>query len=574
MNKLFTPASTFKRLGWFSVLLLILSGSGCNKDFSNTLPTTYKNDTLGRGAGKKVLYIVLDGVTGTALKTLAPTTIMQINTRATYSFDGLADDNLNTMTNAQAWTTMFTGVEYTKHNVTSEDFTGLNVEATPTIFTRIKSNVNGARTVSIASTSLFNDKLAGDATEKINAANDEAVKTAVVNDLKTKNSNLIVAQFHSAETAGAANGYTASTPSYASAILAIDGYINEILTAMRTREGFSGENWLVVIASNKGGGVSGGLPGSNIYGDISRNTYVAFYNPKFSPLRINKPDDNSYPFVGTAPRFLMTGTTEVFAKLSNTSVGNFGGTGNYTLMFKIRNDAATDTSWPPFMGKKSDFTAVASGGYLFSFAGTSFQFDFGNSSRPNVSVIRDAKWHTLAITITTVSGVRTLNVFSDGIKRYGLTVTNQTVDNTVGFRIGTAIAAGKVTDFLLRDLAIYNIALTDDEVIANMKKENSTSIIYPANLVGWWPCNDGSGFVLKDKSGKNNDFTLSSNGTWTTFNELSPNVGGNITQEAYSAVPNGVDIPVLIYNWLNIAVPSNWGLTGKLYTPTVTLPTN
>ncbi len=573
MNKLFNSASTFKILGLFCVLILILCGSSCNKDFSNVLPTSYKNDTLGRGAGKKVLYIVLDGVSGSALKTLAPATITQINTRATYSFDGLADDNLNAITNASAWTTMFTGVEYTKHNVTTEDFAGLNVDATPTIFTRIKSSINSARTVSVGSTSLFNDKLAGDATEKINAANDEAVKTAVVNDLKTKNSNLIVAQLHSAETAGAANGYTASTPGYASAIMAIDGYINEMLTAMRAREGYSGENWLVIIASNKAGGPSGGIPGSNIYLDASRNTYIAFYNPRFSTVKIDKPDDNSYPFVGSAPRFLMTGTTEVFAKLSNTSVGNLG-TGNYTLMFKIRNDAATDSSWPPFLGKKADFTAVASGGYLFSFAGTQFQFDFGNSSRPNVSTIRDAKWHTLAITIAPIGGVRSLTVFSDGVKRYTLGVANQTVDNTTAFRIGTAIVGGKVTDFLVRDLAIYNIALTDDEVITNMKKENSTNIIYPANLVGWWPCNEGSGFVLKDKSGKNNDFTLSSNATWSTFNELSPLVAGNITQAAYSAVPNGVDIPVLIYNWLNIAVPANWGLTGKLYTPTITLPTN
>jgi len=573
MNKLFTSAGTFKILGLLSVLFLILSGSGCNKDFSNVLPTSFKNDTLGRGAGKKVLYIVLDGVTGSALKALAPTNITQINTRATYSFDGLADDNLNVMTNAQAWTTMFTGVEYTKHNVTSEDFAGLNVAATPTLFTRIKDNVSGSRTVSIASTSLFNDKLATDATEKINAASDEAVKTAAINEVKTKNANLIVAQFHGAEAAGAANGYNANVPSYASAILSIDGYINEILTAMRTREGFAGENWLVVIASNKGGGASGGAPGSNIYGDVSRNTYVAFYNPRFSTVQIDKPDDNSYPFVGRAPRFLQTGTTEVFAKLSNTSVGNLG-TGNYTLMFKIRNDAATDTSWPPFMGKKSDFTAVGTGGYLFSFAGTSFQFDFGNSSRPNITVIRDAKWHTIAVRVSGPSTAREVVTYSDGARRFSVTLNNPSVDNTIPFRIGTAIVAGKVTDFLLRDLAIFNIAMTDDEISSNMRKENSTSIIYPANLVGWWPCNDGSGFVLKDKSGKNNDFTLSSNGTWSTFNDLSPLVAGNITQEAYSAVPNGVDIPVLIYNWLNISVPSNWGLTGKLYIPTITLPTN
>lgn len=570
MKRLFNTGK-WRILGSFALLLLIVSGSGCNKDFENVLPTGFKNDTLGRGAGKKVLYIVLDGVTGAALKTLSPATINKINAKATFSFDGLADDNLNVITNASAWTTMFTGVEYTKHNVVSEDFAGLNLQETPTLFSRIKSSIKTSRMVSIASTALFNEKLAGDATEKINANNDEAVKAAVVNELKTKNPNLIVAQFHSAELAGAANGYNAGSPAYAAAITAIDGYINEIMAAMSAREGFSGENWLVVIASNKGGGPSGGAIGSNIYRDLSRNTYVAFYNPRFSPSRIDKPDDNSYPFVGVAPRFVMTGTTETFATLSNTTIGNIG-TGSYTLLFKIRNDAAANSTWPPFMGKRATFTGVGADGYLFSFSNQLFQFDYGNSSRPDVTVIRDARWHTIAISVSTTGGVRTLNVFSDGVKRYALDVTGKSVDNNAAFRIGTATVAGKVTDFLLRDLAIYNIAMTDAEVITNMKKEISTSVIYPGNLIGWWPCNEGAGLVMRDRSGKNNHFTLTSNATWAFFNELSPNVAGNITQEAYSAVPNGVDIPVLIYNWLNIPVPASWGLTGKLYSPNIFLP--
>jgi len=579
MNKLFTSALTLKALGIFSVLVLLLISPGCNKDFENTLPPTSKNDTVGRGAGKKVLYIVLDGVTGAAIRDLAPANLTQINVRATYSYDGLADDNLNVMTNASAWTSMLTGVEYTKHNVSTEDFSGLNLQATPTIFSRIKSSVSNARTISIASTAIFNDKLAVDATEKLNVANDEAVKTATVNDLKSSNSSLIVAQFHSAEIAGAADGYTAGTASYANAIRNIDGYIGEILTAMKARQGYAGENWLVVVASNKGGGASGGAPGSNIYSDVSRNTYVAFYNPRFSSFRIDKPDDNSYPFVGVAPRFISTGTTTANATLTNTAIGNFGTSGDYVIMFKVRNDASVNTSWPLFCAKTPTFGSLSSTGWAFSFSGTSYQNDFGNinANRPDVSLIRNALWHTIAARVTTVNGERTVTQFSDGVKRgtYSLPVTVN-LTNTGSLKIGTntSTAANYNTNFLFRDLAIYNMFMTDVEIITNMKKEISLNIAYPNNLVGWWPCDEGSGVVLKDKSGKNNNFTLTSNVTWSTFNELSPNVGGNITQQAYSAVPNGVDIPVLIYNWLNIAVPAQWGLEGKLYSPTIILPTS
>jgi hypothetical protein len=38
------------------------------------------------------------------------------------------------------------------------------------------------------------------------------------------------------------------------------------------------------------------------------------------------------------------------------------------------------------------------------------------------------------------------------------------------------------------------------------------------------------------------------------------------------AVPNGVDIPVMIYNWMNISIPKEWGLMGKFYNPIVNLP--
>jgi hypothetical protein len=577
MKKGFTLTATLKYFGLALVFGLILIGTGCNKDFENTLPKNFRNDTLGLGAGKKVLYIVLDGVTGAAIKTLAPTHLAQINAKATYTYDGLADNRYNVITNASAWTTMLTGYDYTQHHVTSEDFAGLNVQTTPTIFTRIKSAVINARTVSIASTSVFNDKLAADATVKQTVADDAAVKTGVVTELSTNSPSMVVAQFHSAETAGAANGYTAATPAYAAAIKSIDGYIGEILTALKARKGYSGENWLVIIASNKGGGPSGGTPGSNIFNDVSRNAYIAFYNPRFLSVQITQPDPSSYPFVGTAPRFVATTSSNVTAIQNNTSLGNFGTTGDFTFMFKFRDDYGQGNYYPMFLAKRGPFDSVSSTGWGFLFGANSAQLDWGGSPRPGFGIdIRDGRWHTVAFTIGLLNNVRTLTLYVDGLTRYSGSINGRNIDNTIPLRLGGDIGTdgNDQTNLLIRDVALFNVKMSATDVAAIMRTQIKPSTPFFSNLLGFWPGDETSGTDMLDQSGNGNNFTYSSNVAFANFEEISPNVSPDISPAAYTAVPNGIDIPVLIYNWLNIAVSSQWGLTGRVYSPSVSLPTN
>lgn len=580
MKKGFTLTTALKCLGLAFVFGLILTATGCNKDFENTLPQTFKNDTAGLGAGKKVLYIVLDGVTGAAIKTLAPANIATINAKALYTFDGLADDKRNTITNAAGWTNMFTGYDYTKSNVTTEDFAGLNLATTPTIFTRIKSSLSTSRTVSIASTAIFNDKLAGDATIKQNVSDDAAVKAGVVAELSTNNPTMVVAQFHGADIAGAANGYTASTPAYAAAIQTIDGYIGEILTALKARKGYSGENWLIVVASNKGGGVSGGAAGSNIYNDASRNTYVAFYNPRFSKTLINQPDPSSYPFTGYALRLTSNTTNNGVAVLSDANIGDFGTTGDYTFVLKIRSTASSSSNYAHFCGNMSNYSAregLNSTGWDLMTWGDSYYLSFaGGYTISAGAVIRDGKWHTLAFKLFNDGAVRYVSLFQDGKKITSVDITGKNLTNPAALHMGAgkATSATDGTDLWFRDMAIYNIAMTDADLITNMKKEISFTAPNPDKLLGWWPANEGNGLALKDLSTAKKDFAVSGSATWGYFLEVSPVVGGNITDIAFKNVPNGIDIPVLIYNWLNIAVPQQWGLMGNLFTPTIVLPTN
>lgn len=580
MKKMMKSVFNLKTLGMGSLLGFILMSTACNKDFDNVLPKTFKNDTAGIGNNsKKVLYIILDGVRGSVVRTIAPPNLTQVSGRAIYSYDGLADYQLNPITNAAGWTTMTTGVDYTKHNVTSESFAGLNVQNTPTIFTRLKQSLGNVRMVSFASSAAFNDNLAVDATLKQNLANDDAVKAATVAELSTNDPTMVVAQFHSAETAGAANGYTENTAAYTTAINTIDGYIGEILTALKARKGYSGENWLVVIASNKGGAsTSGGLPGSNIFTDASRNIYLAFYNPKFSPVRVDQPNINSLPYTGFAPNFSGNNGAFTAAVANNKTLGDFGTSGDYTVMLKVRMDHAS-TSYPPFIGKTPDFkSGSGTTGWVFFSAGDTWTMKIaGTGNQVAGDKVRDGVWHTLAMRLYT-NGGRKAKLYTDDKVSAELPIpaTASMSAPTVPFTLGhiNSTESNGTINVLIKDVAIYNIAIPEAELQAYMKKTvKLPTDPYFSNLIGYWPCNENQGSLIKDASGKGVDLNYVGTPNWKSFSDISPYISPEISQSAYQAVPNGVDIPVLIYNWMNLAIPSEWNLMGKLYTPTINYST-
>ena len=563
-----------KMLGVAAFIATILVSSSCNKEFVNTLPDSFKNDTLGVGDGsRRVLYLILDGVKGSVVESLGPKNISLITKRSMFTYDGLADFQRNNLTDAGAWTTMLTGVDYTKHQVQSNDFSGFDNQKTPTVFTRLKAEIKNVRTVSFASATGLNSTLAKDATEKKDLANDAAVKDAVIAELSTQDPSLLVAQFKGAKEA-AGNDYSEDNTAYTAAIGKLDDYVGEIMAALQARKTYNGENWLVIIASNKGGGASGGEPGSNIYEDESRNTFVTFYNPKFTSANYVKPNVDALPYAGVGPRFASNnGSTNGVAFLnSNTSIGNFGTTGEYTLMFKVRNDIGREVNYPMFVGKRDPAsTGVNEGGWGFLMGGNSFQIDWALYNRPSGKINQiDGVWHTMGFTIAPSGSARNLKVFADGALQNTSNIAGRNADNNYPLRIGTDASSN--SNILVRDLVILNKALTDAEMGTYMRKEFGIDNPYFANAIGFWPGNEESGEKMFDRSGKGNNFDFSESIQFANFMDISPNISPNISQSAFLAVPNGVDIPVMIYNWMNISVPKTWGLMGKFYNPTINLP--
>ncbi|MGY3053011.1 hypothetical protein ACVWYG_001208 [Pedobacter sp. UYEF25] len=550
----------------------------CNKDFEGVLHKDYNNDSLAVSAGKKkVLYIILDGVRGSVLSTMKPDNIVKINKNATYSFNALNDSTSITPTNAGSWTDMITGVPVTAHKVLSNDFAGNKIAEFPSIFTRLKQVSPYLKTVSFAASASFDSKLAIDASEHTVFSADAEVQTALKGKIGSNDADLIVAEFNSADVAGNNGGYNVANTSYTAAITVLDGYLGEAIAAIKMRPSYADESWLVVIASNKGGVDPTAPTGdATLFGDPSKNTYVALYNPAFDTKAYGKPNTTEIAYTGKSPRFQSTGSASVQGALSNTDVGNFGASGDYTLMFKFRNDYDQASYYPMFFAKRDAFNSVSSTGWGFLNGGNSSQLDWSGTPRQGFGIdIRDAQWHTAAFTISVIGGQRTLTLYVDAVKRVSNSISRNP-DNAIPLRIGADAGGGSdQANFLLTDLAIFNVAIPETDVVTYMKREINKSNPYFDNLLGWWPCNEGTGFVLKDRSGKGNDFTLTANATWASFNDLSPNINPSISGVAYRTVPNGVDLPFTIYNWFSVLPPTSWGLSGRSFSPNyLSLSTN
>ncbi|WP_316790633.1 LamG-like jellyroll fold domain-containing protein [Pedobacter frigoris] len=561
--------NTYKLVVVLIATLFVSMISACNKDFPNRLKTSSENDTLGINAkGRKVLYIIVDGVRGKALKEINPPNIAKMTKNAIYAYDGLVDFDKNAITNAGGWANMVTGVMNAKHGVVSEDFSGNKLSAYPSLFTQLKAINPQLRTVSIASSGVFNTNLAADATAKLAYENnDVSVKNAVKDELKNADATLVLAQFHGAEIAGRADSYENESASYTNAILQIDTYIGEILDAMSKRKTFADENWLVVLASNKGGSIVADPNSTDFtsYADATRNNFIVFYNPRFNTLFVPKPDSEKIPYTNNSVRFDFTTSTRPTAVIQDVNAYNFGSLGNYTIELLIKSKGV-NPYYPTFLSKRAaGFSGT--GWNLFLEYGNIWGINSSLGSQAKGRVISDDIWHKLSIVFDGKNAK--LRVYTDGQFDQEVTMNNTNVNNTAPLKLGYLPSDGNQSaSILMNSLQIYNVALTAQEIANNSCKTTITeSNPNYKNLIGYWLMNEGKGSTFKELTGKGKDFLMGGTPTWESFDDVGSRLCPDISNSFYAKVPNSVDIPFEIYQWLGISIKPKWDLDGKSWNP-------
>lgn len=552
--------------------LIVLSiAVACNKPMPNLLQNgSAASDSTGVSVSSaRVLYLVLDGARGQAVKDIAPPNITTLARRAVYTY---FSHNNESGVLATSWSDMLTGVDSTRHGVMTADFAANNFAQYPSLFTRLKELYPSWRTVAYSRNQSLNDNLLSDATVKGVASSDADVTNKIINDIQTQDSKLIFGEYASIDSAGKADGYQSTTPSYKNAILDIDSSIGRIMKAITSRPDYSKENWMVVIASSQGGELPYTGSDTTDYNNPVGNGFLIFYNYNFIYNYYAQPSKPAY--TGSTPE--QTGTS-TYAQIKNTSAYDITATNEMTISFKMKVIQFGNQLYNPGILKKTASSANSNTGWWFCHNNNTGAVRFVLHQSSNLTVTSTTKvqlndWHSFTGKVYfDGTGERWMSLYVDGISEgTPLNVTNVNCTTSTAFDIGQrgSFVSG-TTNEMITDVKIFDTALPDAVIAQNACKVGIDSTdTYYGHLIGFWPCTDGSGSTLADHSPSGNDLIFNKASSWYSFNDITNNVCPTVGYSFYSQNPRSVDIPFEIYNWLGISIPFDWNLMGKYWSTT------
>lgn len=579
----------FMQTGLLTFILVSLFA--CNKTVEDNLVKEYPQDAPGtHSQNKKVLYLILDGAEGRQVDSLRPKNISSLLKTSVYTWIGISGSNQKDTVLPGAWASMITGVNSDKTKVET-GFDTADLEKYPTIFTRIKNLAPKYRTSGYAASPMFGKNLLHDATtSKVSPGDDAQVTQNVINDLKKDSSKLIVGQFHSIAEAGDQYGYSYRYAPYANAINQVDGYIGEILTALKARPNYPNEDWMVVIASNENGKVDNNTGDStSAYNDTRRNSFIIYNNARFMNADIGKNGTPSTKglsaYVDSTLLLTGQGSTGVDIKVDDPKrVYDFKQGDSITIAFKMKFLTNKIEGGNYFLNLVSTATGFYGSGNGWAFWRTSdglllyISDNNGHYTNLDMSVkIKDNNWHTLSATLAWPKNSNKvhINLYFDGIIDISDRVVTLDNDLTAGRPLvighgAVQASVGNYTDYYITDFRYWKALLPYDIITQyNCKNVISTSSPYFPYLAADIRINDGNeSKIVTDYSYNHQNGIIndpSNLATWHRFNEVSNAVCPAPDKNFYKATPNGLDIPIQIYQWLGIIPEPSWGLDGQYW---------
>ena len=527
---------------------------------------------------RKVLFIGIDGAVGSEYKTIAPPALVAMKAHSKYSWDALSD---GTTTDAASWKTLVTGVPYAKHLIRDSSFIYTpptsNVDehgaiaSYPSLFSYVISSArSNLHTSFISQWGTLVNNLVPEVEDKAVAASDAAVKDSALVRIKNEKSDAVFVHFSSVAAAGKTAGFSASASGYKDAVLKVDGYVGELMAALKARPGYQkSEQWLVIVTGTHGGS-------GNSYGGPSpaeTNVVSFYYNEDFKELELAKP-----AFAGV--QLKGRDAAAIRATIPNDGGLYNAGNGEQTIQLKVKGP--NPGSWPHFFTRQATWPSTS--GWSWFAAGTSWSFSVRSTTSGEKRIqtttppVFDDKWHTLTVVIydSSVNGVknRWVKRFTDGA-RIIETGSNETA-RALGTNYGSIESTSPMllgwggdksmaaVTFNAADVMIFNAALTDAEVRDNVCLKDVSQHPKYANLVGYWPMNDGgfSQTAANKAAGANRpNFVFDGPFQWAgtdapcTTTTAPPAGSAQMLIKAVDVAPN-------IFYWLRIPTAASWNLAG------------
>lgn len=546
------------------VAVVLVTGFASCKKYADPPPIFEVGDSLVVKAPRKLLLIAIDGIPGAEMKAIMPTNISALLPNSKYSWDVLAEVNTTTVA---SWKTLLSGVNSSQHNILGADSTFSLVTGDkdyeneyipyyPSFFNYILTTPqNDLRTAFVTGWDDLIRYGAPEVADRIVVKSDAAVKDSAIRIIRSGNNDIVVVNFSDPARAGLTSGFSNTVPEYKSAVQKVDGYIGEIMNALKKeRTSYSKEEWLVIIASTHGGN-------EKSFGGASepeKRTFAIYHNDRF------KQQEFTAQGVYSAVEFSGNGTSapKKVGKINNADEFNIGAAGKQmTLQFNFKSPTAFN--YPHYFGKqKTAFTGI--GWTMFTNSNGAWCLSIRGSAerrlQNSVKNVFDNVWHNIAFAIYDSAGGRYVKRFVDGQRINDGTTANLTtlgdISNTEPLLLGIGADPGwGAVTFSIANLALYNTALTDNEIITNGCLPIDKINTHPkyANLISYHPGNDGFGGKLNNLRNPQKPIVLEGSFAWNSISVIpcsfQPGTppAGTIVKQWYN-----VDIPSQILYWFRI----------------------
>lgn len=535
------------------------------KKYDDPPPYFEVDDSTSVLSNRKALVIVVDGGVAEALRTVAPPAITAMLEHGKYTYTGRTED---VSTDGASWKSLAAGVSYSKHNISDSSliFTaeqGSDIHDAPANYPSfmqflLTSSRADIETTVISPWGYMINKLFPEAEKPIAVANDQLVKDSTVAQLKNGNPDLLIAHFNGINIAGREYGFDAGIAEYKAAILKVDTYIGEVMTALKARKEYNkGEEWLVIVTTSHGG-VGKGYGGSSA---AETNVFTLYYNENMKKQELVRGG-----FAGVQ----MTGRDATAIKASlHDGTGYNPGRDQQTIQLRLKGSSG---SYPHFFSKMERWPSTP--GWSCFATSTNWAISVRSTTsgerriQPGSPNIWDGKWHTISIVFADSASKKWLRRYTDGVRHDQTEITSD-YNNSGSYTNNTPVTLGWGSDptysgstFYPADVRIFNTALSDAEIKDNDCLKDMTKHPKYANLTGYWPAADGyGGQFLNRAPNQTNNFELQGAYKWEG-QAVIPCTASELASGQIANQPANVDIVTQLFYWMRVTIRSDWGLDG------------
>ncbi|REJ04406.1 nucleotide pyrophosphatase [Microbacterium bovistercoris] len=263
---------SFRRAACSGATLLLAAG------IAVTAPSAAQAVDSDEPRSPRTLKTLVVGIDGASFDFLAPSGMPNLT--------GLREQGMTATSNLYAspmaptvsgagWSSIATGVWPDKHNVVDNSFAAPNYDEYPDYLTRLEAADPDTSTAVVGTWTPIPNTVFGPAVDvRMAGGNDEGTTAKAVELLRDGDPDDVFV--HLDEVDGAGHSVGTNGAAYGAALRTADGQLGEMLDAIRQRDSYDDEEWLVVVTADHGHKPTGGHGGNT---PAERKTFVIAAGP-------------------------------------------------------------------------------------------------------------------------------------------------------------------------------------------------------------------------------------------------------------------------------------------------------